>query len=49
MSDILQIAPFEAHLNGTNWRKLISVKVQDFLLTTQRHPKLLVPFAVSEG
>ena len=48
MSDILQIAPFEEHLSGTSWRKLISVKVQDFLLTTQRHPKLLVPFAVNE-
>jgi len=49
MRDILQIAPFEEHLNGTSWRKLISVKVQDFLLTTQRHPKLLVPFVVNEG
>jgi len=49
MSHILQIAPFEKHLNGTSWRKLISVKVQDFLLTTRQHPKLLVPFAVNEG
>jgi len=49
MTDILQIAPFEEHLNGTSWKKLISVKVKDFLLTTQRHPKLLVPFAVHEG
>ncbi len=49
MKNILQIAPFEEHLNGTSWRKLISVKVQDFLLTTKRHPKLLVPFAVNEG
>jgi len=48
MTNILQIAPFEEHLNGTSWKKLISVKIQDFLLTTQRHPKLLVPFAINE-
>jgi len=49
MKNILQIAPFEEHLNSTSLRKLISVKVQDFILTTQRHPKLLVPFAVTDG
>jgi len=49
MTNILQIAPFEEHLNSTSWKKLISVKVQDFLLTTQRHPKLLVPFALNEA
>lgn len=49
MQDILQIAPFEKQLNTGNFMKLISTKVQDFLLTTKRHPKLLVPFAISEG
>jgi len=49
MKNILQIAPFEERLNGANLRKLISVKVQDFILTTDRHPKLLVPFAITEG
>jgi len=49
MKDILQIAPFEKRLNTDNFMKLISTKVQDFLLTTKRHPKLLVPFAISEG
>lgn len=49
MKDILQIAPFEKQLNTDNFMKLISTKVQDFLLTTKRHPKLLVPFAISEG
>lgn len=49
MQDILQIAPFEKQLNTDNFMKLISTKVQDFLLTTKRHPKLLVPFAISEG
>ena len=49
MNDILQIAPFEKRLNTDNFMKLISTKVQDFLLTTNKHPKLLVPFAISEG
>jgi len=49
MQNILQIAPFEARLNGDTFRKIISSKVQDFLLTTNRHPKLLVPFAIAEN
>lgn len=46
MEDILQIAPFEKGLNSDNILKLVSTKVQDFLLTTRKHPKLLVPFAL---
>jgi len=46
MQDILQIAPFEKKLNTDNFMNLISTKVQDFLLTTKKHPKLLVPFAL---
>jgi len=49
MNHILQIAPFEEHLNSHTFRTLISSKVQDFLLTTTKHPKLLVPFAITEG
>ncbi len=49
MEDILQIAPFEKRLNTDNLRKLISNKIQDFILTTNRHPKLLVPFAITES
>ena len=49
MDDVLQIAPFEQRLNTDNFRKLISSKVQDFLLTTKKHPKLLVPFITHEG
>ena len=49
MKDILQIAPFEKQLNTDNFIRLISTKVQDFLLTTKKHPKLLVPFALGEG
>ena len=49
MEDILQIAPFERDLNTDKLMKLISIKIQDFLLTTNRHPKLLVPFALTES
>jgi hypothetical protein len=49
MDDILQIAPFEKRLNTDSFRKLISNKIQDFILTTNRHPKLLVPFALTES
>ena len=49
MEDILQIAPFEKRLNTDSFRKLISNRIQDFLLTTNRHPKLLVPFALTES
>ena len=49
MEDILQIAPFEKRLNTESFRKLISNKIQDFILTTNRHPKLLVPFALTES
>jgi len=49
MENILQIAPFEERLNTDNIIKLISSSVQDFLLTTNKHPKLLVPFAILEG
>jgi len=48
MKNILQIAPFEKRLNTDSFMKLISTRVQDFLLTTSRHPKLLVPFALNE-
>jgi len=48
MQSILQVAPFEKHLNTASFIALISSKIQDFLLTTKRHPKLLVPFALSE-
>ncbi len=49
MEDILQIAPFEKRLNTDSLRKLISNRIQDFILTTNRHPKLLVPFAITES
>jgi len=48
MMDVLQIVAFEKELNTYNFMKFISMRVQDFLLTTKKHPKLLVPFALSE-
>ncbi len=44
MKNILQIAPFEKGLNRDGVIRFISTKVQDFLLTEKKHPKLLVPF-----
>jgi hypothetical protein len=44
--DILQIAPFEKVLRKDNLINFVSTRVQDFLLTTKRHPKLLVPYAL---
>lgn len=49
MENILQVAPFENRLNTDSFRKYISSHIQDFLLTTNRHPKLLVPFAITES
>jgi len=46
--NLLQIAPFEEHLNANTFARYLSTKVQDFLLLTQRHPKLLVPYAVND-
>lgn len=49
MKQILQVAPFEKHLNSDSFLRFVSTKVQDFILTTNRHPKLLVPFVQVEG
>ena len=49
MVDVLQIVAFEKELNTHNFLRLVSTRVSDFLLTTRKHPKLLVPFALSEG
>jgi len=46
INHVLHIIPFEKCLNSNKWKKLISSKMQDFILTTHKHPKLLVPFAI---
>ncbi|SFZ97416.1 TrkA domain protein [hydrothermal vent metagenome] len=49
MDDILQIAPFEKEFKKANFLNFISTKVQDFLLSTKRHPRLIVPYALGEN
>jgi len=49
MKNVLQVAPFEKDMNTNRLKKLISDRAEDFILTTNRHPKLLVPFDVSEA
>jgi hypothetical protein len=46
MSAVLQIVPFEKELNSNKIVQLVSTKIQDFMLTSKKHPKLLVPFAL---
>jgi hypothetical protein len=48
MQQILQVVPFEKELNDDSFIKFISTKIEDLLLTTTRHPKLLVPFELDE-
>lgn len=48
LKDVIQVAPFEKNLTTNRFKKFLSSRVQDFLLTTNRHPKLLVPFVLSE-
>ena len=49
MNDVLQIAPFEKELKVARFKRFVSTKVKDFLLTTTHHPKLLVPYALAEN
>jgi len=46
MHNILQIIPFDKELNTDNFMKIISTRIQDYLLSEKKHPKLLVPFAL---
>lgn len=49
MTNILQIIPFEEALSSEGIWKLLSTRVNDFLLRNKHHPKLLVPYALTEG
>jgi hypothetical protein len=49
MENILQIIPFEQTLVSQNPFKLFTMRIQNFLLTTKKHPKLLVPFALNDA
>ncbi len=48
MENVLQIAPFDKTMHTGGLWKFISTRVRDFLLTSKKHPKLLVPYAASE-
>jgi len=48
LDNVLQIAPFEKELHKGSLLTLLSTKVKDFLLTSKKHPKLLVPFALGD-
>ena len=49
MDDMIQVIPFKKNLNTNNFKKLISRKVEDFVLTTHKHPKLLIPCALEQN
>lgn len=49
MEAVLQVAPFEKHLQRNSWTKILSTKVEHFLLARTQHPKLLVPFVPIES
>jgi hypothetical protein len=48
MDNVLQIAPFERTMHRKNIWQFISTRISDFLLTTKKHPKLLVPYALGD-
>jgi len=48
MSELINIVPFDEELKQNSIFKLISTKIKDFLLTSSKHPKLLVPFTTNE-
>ena len=48
LEHVLQIAPFEKKFHSSGIWKMISTRVSDFLLTTAKHPKLLVPYAIDD-
>ena len=47
MSELMHIVPFDEELKQNSIFKLISTKIKDFLLTSSKHPKLLVPFTTN--
>jgi len=48
MNDLVHIAPFDKELKSNSWTNLISTKIKDFLLSSPKHPKILVPFTSNE-
>jgi len=44
MESLVHIVPFDKELKANTFFNIISTKIKDFILTTPKHPKLLVPF-----
>jgi len=49
MHNILQVMPFEKNPDTNNLFRLLSVKIYQTLLHTNKHPKLLVPYEPNES
>ncbi len=48
MQRILQIVPFEPDFTVRNWLRYFSTHLEDFVLIDEMHPKLLIPYVLSE-
>ncbi len=48
MENILQIVPYHLKMRKKSFFTILSTRVQDYLLTIRRHPKLLVPIETTE-
>jgi len=48
MESLIHIVPFDKELNSNNFFNILSSKIKDFILTTPKHPKLLVPFTAQD-
>lgn len=47
--NILQIVPYDKSLNESFYKRFISKNIDDFVLITEKHPKLLVPFIIVDN
>ena len=43
MNSVLQIAPLKTDNNRSSFWSLFSSNVEDFLMSSNKHPKLLIP------
>ena len=43
MENVLQIVPFTHDMKKTSIFKILSTKIEDYLLSIEKHPKILVP------
>jgi hypothetical protein len=48
MNNLVHIVPFEDELKSNSWFYIISTKIKDLILSSSKHPKILVPFTPNE-